>query len=521
MLPLLTIPPIGFYPEGFGFAKRSKGCKKPCLGSTRQLIKCLNAKVSYNKTFLKKEEVCKKMFLQNSIFSFQKRSSRKSLFYFKNSFLKNFFAASLLVTDNLNILSCWKRKKSKTLFFKKLKKNKKFLTCSKEKSFFYNYSLTAKKKLNLVKDFPKLYFFKIYCIFKKSFSFAYYPSGWLLSRREKVMQRMQKEGKGTIKNFYKVKKLVYFKNTSHLFDKLKNQKFQEAKFFNLNHNFPSLYFLLKQNKVYFFKSYFFSLFSIPFKNRQIHRFIYFCLFSIKSENLFFSTFRKSFSIFYLLDIFLFSFLYVWAKKQHNNNSNFWVFNKYWLFLQPLPYFFYNTTCIMKNTISSKKSIIISRELFSLTSKENIFFYKINKLSIFINLFYKFKLLKQFKKTTLTEKKVNNSFNNQNKNLKIKKGVLKTWYLDNYKAIFALKINGKKKKKKFSFYLKKLKLNSFKLGFFQGFKKEFYNKNSIVNYYKTFEYKDIKYYIVNLDCVFNKTKNIYIQSNFLAEIFDQS
>ena len=635
---------------------------KHFFASTRRLkrIKCLNAQVSYNQTFLKKEEVSKRMFLQNSIFSLKKKSSKKSLFFFKNSFLKSFFASSLLVTENLTIFHFREGKKNKTLFFKRLKKNKKILTCSKEKSFFYNSSLTAKNKLNFVKDFfkkwrplvatPKIYFKKINSILKKSSS-------------------------GKIRNFYKAKKLVFLKNTSHLFEKLNNKKFfpppftslllsesfsfpttfpplpcyfvaeapkkkeregkgkvkrsegdkagkdkEEAKFFYINHNFPSLHLLLKQKKVSFFKSYFFSLFSIPFKNRQIHRFIYFCLFSKKSENLFFSTFTKSFSVFYFLDIFLFSFLYVWAQKQHNKNSNSWIFNKYWLFLQPLPYFFYNKICIMKNKISSKKkkSILISRELFFFTSsfaavqstyadtaalpmrsrstdallrtaalpmpmpmpmgsyfprccyfplasslllpcriaskklfcretnrgeircfernrgkgegKETLFFYKPNRSSIFINMFYKFKLpplLNQLTKTTFTEKKVNDFLKNPNKNLKIKKGVLKTWYLENYKAKFALKINVKRKQKKFSFYLKKLKLlkkikfNSFKLRFNQEFEKEFYKKSLRVNDSQTLEYKEIQFYIVKKDRFYYKKSKIYQESIFLNAFFDQS
>ncbi len=331
--------------------------------------------------------------------------------------------------------------------------------------------------------------------------------------------------------------------------------------FNLNHinNLPSLYLFLKKAKLFFFKSYFFSAHSLPFENRQIHRFIYFCLFSKRAENPFLTqtnlpllikkiSLEKS----YNLDIFLFSFLYMWAKNQHENHSNSWVFNKYWVFLQPLAYFFYNIINIgitSQNIYLKKKSYIlqdmICKELISKSEKntnylrkENIFFYKTNNFSTcalpeirntsFVfsgKKVFRCKLNKVFTinltKSSLNLKKVDDDFFNElNKNLK-KKRILKTWYLENYKATFIFKIDVNREQKKFKFYFTKLKLfkniklNSLKTcltctkTFNQELEKDFYKKIFVSKDFKNLKYKHIKFYLTKRDFYLNKPfKNSY-------------
>jgi hypothetical protein len=386
---------------------------------------------------------------------------------------------------------------------------------------------------------------------------------------------------------------------------------------NLNHNFPSLYLFLKKAKLFFFKSYFFSAHSLPFENRQIHRFIYFCLnqpaISKRAENPFltqtnlpFINWQKiSLEKSYNLDIFLFSFLYMWAKNQHENHSNSWVFNKYWVFLQPLAYFFYNIIQIgitSQNIYFKKKSYIlqdiICKKLISKLEKntnylrkENIFFYKTKNFSTCAGtsfVFYKVfrcklnKVLNRVTKSSLNLKKVDDDFfakqniiiikgNEFNKNLK-KKRILKTWYLENYKATFPnFKIDVNREQKKFKFYFTKLKLfkniklnslpflcclfhkNAFrrkkkrqgtggkktcltcchmnldfeKKTLNQELEKDFYKKIFVSKDFKNLKYKHIKFYLTKRDFYLNKPfKNLYpnlflpAESIFLGKFFDQ-
>lgn len=537
----------------------------------------------------KKEVVFSRLFFKVIKLCLQTKSGSKNiarLLYkscFKNSFLNNFFSCECEYKDfyndnithkNIKIIDFLKKK---TL---KLKKNKQFFGSSKEKSFFYKFFFNKQKKSNIKNFFLTNFYLKRIDILENDFcpflceykvisnNFLFYlfryeedlltnfisinntnftkKRKWFLQKMFFINPlRLKKKNysfeldlkKSKVGNFYKGKEESFCCN----FCEYKELKFiclfiikrketqdqtpTKVNLFNLNHNFPSLYLLLKKAKLFFLKSYFFSAHSLPFENRQIHRFIYFCLFSKRAENPFFTQTNLPFLISYNLDIFLFSFLYMWAKNQHENHSNSWVFNKYWVFLQPLAYFFYNKIGITSQNIYFKKklySTVIYKEFPFSTNylrKENLFFYKTNSFSTFINIFYnKCKLnilLNRITKPSLNLKKVDDDFFNElNKNLK-KKRILKTWYLENYKATFILKIDvNREQKKKFKFYFAKLKLfKNIKLDSFQTFctrtfnqelEKDFYKKIFVSKDFKNLKYKHIKFYLTKRDFYLNKT-----------------
>ncbi len=527
-------------------------------------------------------------------------------FYFKNSFLNNFFSASNLSKKELNSLSFFnfyefffkvQRKKTKSFFLifsklkiAKLKKKKDFLFCSKKKSFFYNFYLNQEKikmecsnlmwinqrfnnldlnktaSAHIVKgskifNYQTLYalnevestiissyikdlntvnvenlerfignLVKKSSVLNKKIAIFNSKKKMLLScnleinSNNNLINKSLKNCSRSLNNYNYIFKTDYvdkikqiFKNEKeeiwffikkslYLFQKfsIKNQRFREINFLYSKSYLSYLTFLLKKSKFIFFKSYFFSPQSILFNNRQIHRFIYFFLFSKRTENPLFFTLSKVSLGFYNLDLFLFYILYAWAKKQHENNSNYWVFKKYWVFLQPFPYFFFNRISISRKIVFSEKKIIFE----TLKNNENIFYFKPNINRNFIIFSIKFNTNTFFNSwinISLPFRQTN--FNKGN----IKKGVLRTCYLKNYKCTFDLKINSFKKQPKF-YFSKLLILNYLIIIFFKSklttkLEIEFYKNLFLKNYFKNFSYKHIKIYLINRDLYLNKSSRM--------------
>ncbi|MGI9214608.1 MAG: hypothetical protein ACR2HS_02830, partial [Gammaproteobacteria bacterium] len=147
------------------------------------------------------------------------------------------------------------------------------------------------------------------------------------------------------------------------------------------------------------------------------------------------------------NIFLFNLLFNWAKNQHKNNSNFWVFKKYWLFLQPFTYFF----------LSFKK--------------------KINRSNLFCS-----------------NAKI--SFKRSVAFFKEKKNVIKTWYLEKYKKkIIILKLNSNTELKFLnSYFIARLKLKNI-----------YYKKKIFYLIYNNFLLKEKSKNSINLlkqNCIIN-------------------
>jgi hypothetical protein len=197
-----------------------------------------------------------------------------------------------------------------------------------------------------------------------------------------------------------------------------------------------------------------------------------------------------------LNIFLFNFLLDWSKKQHKNNSNTWIFNKYWLFLQPFAYFllkkivskqvknFSNNSKIKLKLLKKKimkEKILFSKtkffllfSSFKLENKRLIFRFRNKKLQLISkNTESNYSLnessflqKKEKLEITLAEDKIDDKFssltkllNRNRKHIKKKflskknflvlknpsdlkkKLILKTWYLEKYKEkLFLLKLN---------------------------------------------------------------------------------
>ena len=87
-----------------------------------------------------------------------------------------------------------------------------------------------------------------------------------------------------------------------------------------------------------------------------------------------------------LNISLFTFLFEWGKKQHKNNQNYWIFNKYWLFFQPLAYFslkkFFSKE--IKKLISKK----YTRKIYLFNNKfikKELIIYKINAVNLSVKI----------------------------------------------------------------------------------------------------------------------------------------
>lgn len=574
-----------------------------------------NYKNSFKNTFYQFKYVELRCVYKNDKCHVQKlynsQYSQHSDFYFRNSFLNNFFSDSTLSKKELNSFFFFnfyefflkvQKIKTKSLFLifvllkiAKLKKKKDFLRCSKKKSFFYNLHLNQEEKRNfnwkkiimrcsdfiwinqyfrnlyLNKPFfaykikalnPFIYktvytlnevesiiisnkaaylntvnteslqgFIGHFCRFEKSsllnknivvlnfkkkmllsYNLEIHSNNNIINKSLKHCSKLLNNHNYFVKTDYVHKSNQIFKNEKekgrflsqkkvYLFAGKKlstnKQRFREINFLYSKSYLFSLNFLVKKSKFIFFKNYFFSPQSIPFNNCQINRFIYFVRVSKRTENPLSSTLSKVSLDFYNLDLFLFYILYAWAKKQHENNSNYWLFKKYWIFLQPFPYFFYTRISISRKIFFSEKKTIFE----TLKNNETIFYIKPNIYRNFIIFFTKFStniLLNSCYNISLALKQ-----NKVNK-VKIKKGVLKTCYLRNYKCNFELKINSFKKQQKFNFYFSKLLIINylilifFKSQFSTIFEKEF-NKNLFrKNYFKNFNYKHIKIYLINKD-----------------------
>ncbi len=88
-----------------------------------------------------------------------------------------------------------------------------------------------------------------------------------------------------------------------------------------------------------------------------------------------------------LNNFLFEYLFYWLKKKHQNNKNFWIFNNYWLFLQPSAYFYSNSfskiikikkvkhsvTLRKPNLLNSNSQKNLIKQKKELQSKQNLLF----------------------------------------------------------------------------------------------------------------------------------------------------
>lgn len=66
---------------------------------------------------------------------------------------------------------------------------------------------------------------------------------------------------------------------------------------------------------------------------QVFFLVNFLNFMIKSWLSEMSFFNFSHSVFLFLDYFLYKVLWIWLRKKHYNKSSFWIFNKYWKFVE--------------------------------------------------------------------------------------------------------------------------------------------------------------------------------------------
>lgn len=351
---------------------------------------------------------------------FENVSIRKSKVRFKHFFLSTYFSKNTLKTQNSSWLSPFLKIKphvfgDKNLFRLNLKKNKQFLIHSKKNSF--SITFLKQNKQTISQKFFNLYFKKLKGRFHK---------------KQKMM----------------LKKMNFNRFHTQLQKKIRQKQYYEC----LKKYCLCLSRLLNAHHIDFLKTNFLWLFSIVFLNKQIHRFIYFYIFSKRTESYFFSDFRKVFLNFYFLNIFLFNRFYDSAKKQHLNNSNAWIFNKYWLFLQPFPYFFHNYVKPVHVNLSFKKTasqfmknvyfFMIHQTLFNSNTNQNLFFsYSNHFLENILNCF-----VQNCVKAKMPYKK---DF------------MIKTYYLDSYKTNYVFKVNAKKKEKKYFPYLISTKSNLLK------------------------------------------------------------
>lgn len=342
---------------------------------------------------------------------FENTCSLKPKIILKNFFLSNYFSKRTLNTQKSYFLPTFFKVKpkvltKKNLYFCHLKKNTQFLKHSKKNCFFLSFPNCNEQRM------PEI--------------FLNFYLKRLNSRFHKNKQNMLKK--------------IKFNNADRQIQKKISQKeYYEC----LKQNHTSLYQLLFLHKINFLKKNFLWLFSIVFLNKQIHRFLYFYIFSKRTEIYYFSYFFRFFLTFSLLNIFLFNFLYDSAKKQHLNNSNAWIFQKYWLFLQSFPYFFYNYVNPVHTNIYLKQKLTQSIKnryyfmsddiLFSLKKNKNLIFLPSKNFpKIFLNLFVQ---------SSVTSK------------TSLKKDLtLKTYYLDTYKTNYIFKRNAKKKEKNYPYFI---------------------------------------------------------------------
>lgn len=351
---------------------------------------------------------------------FENVSIIKSKITFKHFFLSNYFSKNTLKTQNSSWLSTFLKIKphvfsDKNLSRLNLKKNKQFLIHSKKNSFSITFS--KQNKQTIPQKFLNLYF-------------------------KRLKGRFHKKQKNMLKKMNFNRFQVQFQKKM-----CQKQYYEYLKKYCL-----CLSQLLNVNHIDFLKTNFLWLFSIVFLNKQIHRFIYFYVFSKRTESYFFSDFRRFFLNFYFLNIFLFNCFYDSAKKQHLNNSNAWIFNKYWLFLQPFPYFFHNYVNPVHVNLSFKK--------LASQSIKNLYFFMIDQTLFNANTNQNL----SFSYSNYFSESVLNCFVQNSGKAKIshkKYLMLKTYYLDSYKTNYVFKVNAKKKEKKYFLSFMSTKPNPFK------------------------------------------------------------
>lgn len=374
----------------------------------------------------------------------------------KNQFLCDFFYKKKIKNRTINFLKNFKKEKMKSYFFKFTKS-----FCHKSQS---------KKEVKLKKD--KIFFNGLNKrnFFRKFFNITLFKGNIFNSLRKNLIKLVDDKN---LNNIHILKKLTLKMNVKKIDKKIfRNQKNKKLK-----KKISALTRVLTISKSFFFKKTFNGLPSIPFQNKQIHKFLFFYCNLKENEALFLDRFKKSSFNFRQLNLFFFNFLYSWVKNQHLNNSNMWILNKYCFFFQPFFYFFktyLKFQKVRKNIKFQKKSghnnfpILKNKKLFVQNKKL--------KTRLGYNVFpFNFKL-----KNSLID--IYSKFNNNNFGIKFLSFLIRDFYL-NSSRFFSKKIrfnfkfkvyeNRSKKTNIFflTYYFEKCKPNYFfKLNIIQSRKK---------------------------------------------------
>ncbi len=212
-----------------------------------------------------------------------------------------------------------------------------------------------------------------------------------------------------------------------------------------------------------------------------------------------------------LNNLLFKFLFYWAKDLHQNNKNFWIFNKYWLFIQPFPYFYANSYTIDQKYNSFSKRFLNHETVCAANKPQNRILSSQNsvkKQNGFLSpspLVGQLRANKKSIKSSIAKVKVGKVFNlDQEKsimnqishcaiNQTLKKTNLNTYYLKKYKLkFFSIKNNLEKK-----LYLIRCAKRLFSL---KMFKNPFLNKKFLLinktNFNKALKKNYINFYLLN-------------------------